>query len=243
MSDTETETSEESSAPEAAPAPAPSPGVANSLKALMDREASVRDQESQLKLVPKLQSELDSLRDKARTNPLRFLEEHGVTLDKLEAMKQEVSDPTVSLQRKIEKLEERLQQRESSESESAREAQLEQAQRGVQKWLDGRDDLPFARAANASGLVVQKIMAHYQATGEVLSEEIVTRDINNKLKDLATKWAPFLEEIENSTADVDSANESKTLTNSIAQSRPSERSSADERSAFASALKMLQFKD
>lgn len=220
MEDTQTETINDTPEPaeapaeaaEAIPAPAEAPGLSANLRAIMDRENALRQREQQVKAFERAKTEVEELRALAKQDPIKFLESHGVTMENLEAMKTEDSDPTSSLRREIEQLKSRIELQQKQDDESRRTAELAGMKNQLDEWINKSDRFPFVRAAEASGLVLDKMVQHYETTGEELSEEQAANAIEAEIKKLATKLVPLLGDQVTTTPDVKQTT-TTTLTN------------------------------
>jgi hypothetical protein len=200
--------------------PAPPPPKQNkyssNIKAIMDREAAIREREAQLRQTERMTEEVTRLKDLAKTNPVQFLEEHGVTLDRLEQIKTEASDPTRVLRRELEEIKNTIKIQNDSVHQQRQMAELSQAREQVAQWINANEKYPYVKAAGAQDLVVQRMLDHWNQTGEELSEEDAASDVDGMIKELAEKLVPLVGKPSNEFQDV---TEQTTLTNQHAASK------------------------
>lgn len=180
----------ETPAPAAAPAPVEPPGFSRDLKALFDEDLARRNAKEQSKVVPRLQQRLEEIELRAKTDPLRFLEEQGISYADLEKMRQKTQDPVADLKEKYESLQSRFEELQQSETNAQRESRMAAVRDNVASWAESNENFPFIRAQQAGHLVFDKMHRHFEATGTEMSEveaaKAIEADIRDLLKPLVT---------------------------------------------------------
>ena len=238
------ETTEQAPAVEAAvPAATPDPGVLGAnLKVLMDRESALRQRTSQMKDLEGVQAEYRRVIDLAKTEPVRFLESQGHTMDKLAEMATTASDPAAAMRQELDALKSKIEAQDKVSEDTLRSQKIDDARDGVETWINSSEKFPFVKTANAGGLVFQKMLDHYNATGEEKSEEQAAREVEADIQILAKKLSPLLTAEDSTEGETPpEATPPTTLTNQQAAVRPPANAGATRNDALAEAASLLRF--
>jgi len=172
-----------------APEPEMTPRAAAALQALMEQEANVRRQASQLKTAEDYKQQLDELRTQMESAPMRALETHGHTFENLtqEVLKGNRPDPTAGLRGEVSDMKRMWQERQEREDRAKYEQALEEARGRIRSYVDSSGEYPLTNNFGMQEAVVQRIQEHVEKTGESLSEDKAASEIEQYLSGLMDK--------------------------------------------------------
>ena len=194
--------------------------IAQNLQRLMEREASVRKQEDSLKELERLRT----LEQQLRTEPEAVLRSAGFDFSKLNPPP--APDPQDEMRSQLSELQQKLREREQREAEAARQSEWGKVENQVIEWASSQDKFPGVKAAEAGGLVWQRMLHTLNTTGELPNENQVAEAVEAELQDLAKKLAPLVKNDEQDDEVTDDLHQSRTLSNSHSAT-PSSRTEPD----------------
>jgi len=185
-------------AEEGAEKPAAAPEVdsrmAAKFAALSRKERQIRDRERQLQQqMTELEKRMEAMKssegevakyksmpERLRKEPLKVLEESGLTMDEFTEMLLNGGSPTKEMEMrdsekrilsKVEELEKKLADKEKAEAEGKYEQQLEAFVADLTKFANDEAEYELIRANDAVSLVYSVIEQHHSETGEILSNK------------------------------------------------------------------------
>lgn len=172
-------------------------------KQIRDRERALQQQmsamEQRMKELEEGRSEVSKYKElpnRLKKEPLKVLEESGLTFEQLAEMVLNDGKPTpdmhlqetlTPIQQKIKELEEKLAAKEAAEQESKVEATLQQFMGQLTDFVNGTEDYELIRANDAVDLVYDVIEQHHSETGEILSNKEAADAVENYLLEEAKK--------------------------------------------------------
>jgi hypothetical protein len=237
-------------------------------KALRDREAQLKqtmaEWEEQQKSAQEKAANAEALSKRLKSEPLKLLEENGITMQDLADLVLNDGNPTPDM--KIKRLKDEMQTEYKSELQQLKE-EFESYKQKVEEqqdaeildsfkseltdYVNSNEEYELIRANDAVDLVFDVIDQHYQESGELLETEQAAKAVENYLEEearkiLAVKKLASTEPSGEEGAEPSQAQgqESVTLSNTEASQVPnrSERSLSDEESK-AEIAKLLQWVD
>lgn len=151
-------------------------------KIIRQREAELTQRLQELENRAKQQDEefgkWKSVPDRLKKEPLKVLEEAGLTFEELTEMALNDGKPTSDMQQadlekrlssKLEELERKLQEKEENEKLSKQEAMLSEFKRGLENYIDeNASNYELVKANDAFELVFDVIEAQAERTGEIM---------------------------------------------------------------------------
>lgn len=172
-------------------------------KQIRDRERALQQQmsamEQRMKELEEGRNEVSKYKElpnRLKKEPLKVLEESGLTFEQLAEMVLNDGKPTPDMhlqevltpvQQKIKELEEKLAAKETAEQESRLEAQLQQFMGQLTDFVNNTEDYDLIRANDAVDLVYDVIEQHHSETGEILSNKEAADAVENYLLEEAKK--------------------------------------------------------
>ena len=176
----------------APPVEKPKPAAPNGLKALLEKEKSLRDQENRLKAYEREVEEYREAQRLAKSNPGALLEKLGVSRDAIPAPQE--TDPTKQLAAQVAELQKYIADTKAREEESQRASAEDQAKQAMEGWIESVEgEFDAIKKVGAHGLVFDYIKAEHARTGSVISEEDAAREVDARLWELAETLHPLLE--------------------------------------------------
>ena len=208
------------------PAPQMSPAGRQALNILMDREASVRQQEQTLK--------------KQAAEITRMREEHE------RAQNPGNPDPTETVSNEVSELRKELQAIKDREQAYRQQTLVEEEKARVRAALSGKDEFKAIAAAEAYDTVFETMLHHYNQTGTWITETEAAAKVNEQLVGLARKLAPLLQEDKpapNQQSFESPTEAYNTLQNRMTSESASQSTTAqDPQSVLREAAKLLRYK-
>lgn len=184
--------------------------IASRFAALSRKEKGIRDRERQMQQqMNQLQQQLEALKaqesevgkwkstpDRLRREPLKVLEEAGLTIEQLTEImmnggrptpEMQISDAEKKVQQRIEDLERKLVEKEEKEVNERYEATLRGFMNELTTFANDTPDYELIRANDAVDLVYQVIEQHHSETGEVLDNKSACDAVEEYLLEQAKK--------------------------------------------------------
>jgi hypothetical protein len=90
-------------------------------------------------------------------------------------------DPTQELKQEIQELKSRLTEQQKKDHEKQREEYLNDARNSVYDYLNSSDSYELIKATGSQEAVFQKILQHYEQTGDILSEDQAAQEVEENL--------------------------------------------------------------
>lgn len=195
-----------------------SPKLSAALRLLNDRESSIRQRHEQFKQKERLVNEYQELQQLAQTDKVEALKRIGVSLDELDSLRTQSSDPYADLrndmQAKYDQLSEALSRVERREQDMARANVHAEIKSAVNSHVDSSNEYPLVSAAGeeARDLVFQYILNAHQTEGRAVSEAEAASEVEARLTKLAEQLVPAYQAKNKLSAN----KPTNTLTNSLA---------------------------
>jgi hypothetical protein len=224
-------------------------------KQMRDREKAIAAREAQIaeaeQTKTKYSSELDAFKARIRKEPVRMMEEYGLTRTELAEIllndgepteKMKATDAEKAIQAQIKALEDKLAAKEAKEEEDRYNATLNAFKTNIANHINNNAaDYELVQANDATELVYQVIEEHHASTGEILDIKRAADAVEAHLLEEAKK----LIERPNATKSeaAKAAPSAKTLTNASAtKPSPVARYLSDDESK-AEAAKLIKWQD
>lgn len=237
-------------------------------KQAMSIQAQIEEQKKQMEAErAKWQEELSSYKSKIegiKKNPLKSLEEEGITFEKLTEMQLNEQNPTLEMQ--LEKLRSELDSKYAKELESLKnqlaekeqkqqEEVIEQAKQAYRKEIQSvlqasPEQYELTLANNAEDLVYDVVEEFYNANGKILSAEEAAQMVEKHFEDEAKRILSLkkLQQASKPKEPVEAKKESgkttPTLSNAMSQERPvtgTRKMSAEE--SLREAAKLIRWEE
>lgn len=235
-------------------------------KEIRAREAKVQQQlaelEARIKASEAAAQEVDkykNLPERLKKEPLKVMEESGLTFEQLAQMVLNDGKPTQDMvlseyerkiNSKVEELEKKLQEKEAKEQQERQEQALQAFTAQLTDFVTNTPDYELIRANEAVDLVYQVIEDHYSETGEILANKDACDAVEEYLLEEAKKLidrdkVKKLLQPQTATKAADSSGKSSpTLSNAQAAQAPKNtaRFLSNEES-LAQAAKLIRWED
>lgn len=166
------------------------PELSGKFAALTRRERAISDREKAVKAQEKEFSEFKKAKERAKLDPVALLESHGLTYQQVTEYL--MNDKTLSPERRIELLEERLEGDKTKKETDAKAAETAEVQAQIdahkaecKEFIDSKpDDYEIIRANDAHDTVHEVVRQHWEETGEILPMEAAAQAVETYLETL-----------------------------------------------------------
>lgn len=236
-------------------------------KQMRDRERIIATREAAIQAAEaektKYTQELESFKTRIRREPLKVMEEHGLTYQQLAEIMlndgkptkdMEMSEREQAIQAQIKALEDKLAAKEAAEEEARYQQTLQAFKTNIADFVNNTPEYELVRANDAIELVYQVIEEHHASTGEILDTKRAADAVEEHLLEEAKRLIerPKIKGLLQPAAPAPNATKSepakpavgaKTLTNAAASKpTPPARKLSDEESK-AEAAKLIKWID
>lgn len=245
--------------------------------ALSRKEKQMRDRERQLALKEaaiaeaeqvkgKYTSEIDAFKARVRKEPVKVMEEYGLTMQELAEVllndgnpteKMKVSDSEAAIRAEIKELKDQLAAKAAAEEEARYQATLNNFKSGIADFINNNaTDYELVQANDATELVYQVIEEHHASTGEILdtkraadaveahlleeAKKVIERP---KIKALLQPKAPEAPSNAPKSDTAKTATSAKTLTNAAASKPTSVARKLSDEESLAESAKLIKWID
>ena len=174
---------------EAAPAADPrsdrdyinTPRAAQALRALMAQEKSAREAREDAEKQQAAVQQSQALQQLAQADPVAFLERSGIRREDVSKRLEESSDPVSGIRDDVAHLRRELAQQREMAERAQMEAAMAEAREQVRAYIAESTDAPLTRATGSAEQVWQLMTQHHQRTGDILSEQDATQQVERHL--------------------------------------------------------------
>lgn len=239
-------------------------------KQMRDREKAIAAREAQIaeaeQTKSKYSSEIEAFKARIRKEPVKVMEEYGLTAQELAEVllnnnepteKMKMTDSERAIQAQLKALEDKLAAKEAAEEEERYQTTLNNFKSGIASFINNNAaDYELVQANDATELVYQVIEEHHASTGEILDtkraadaveahllEEAKKLIERPKIKGLLQPKAPEAPSNAAKSETAKPAPSAKTLTNAAASKpTPPARKLSDEDS-LTEAAKLIKWID
>jgi len=198
--------------------------IAKKERELRRREEHVKELETRIGDLEKGNSQLGSLRELARDNPAKILQELGISYDDLTQQvinegnptaEQELKSENTVLRERLEKLESVYKERQEVEENQRMETAQKQLVDNIQKFVNDSDGYDLVQSKGAYDLVAELMRQHYIQTKEIMEYSRAAQVVEDYYesegesyfgsKKMQDKWRaqlePKAEEVEEATSE------------------------------------------
>ena len=174
-------------------------------KALRDREAQIDARLAEIEAKAKEQEEkfgkYASLGERLQTEPIKVMEEEGLTYEQLTQMILNDGNPTPEMQiqrlrdeiegkytNEVANLRKELEEKEEAQKQAKHEEVIENFMGEITEFVNKDEQYEFIRANNAVNLVYSVIEEYHQETGRILSTKEAADQVESHLEEEAKKF-------------------------------------------------------
>lgn len=181
------------------PAAAPDTNIlSRQLGNVLGHSDALQQQVQEQQQLAAVQAELESTRQLAKTDPIKFLEESGHTLESLKEL-EGGSGLAEKVSKEIRELRDMVTKQQEEAEQRNRDAELNSVKQGVVDWVSkNAESYPLINAAGVQELVFQKMINSFQ-NGAEISEDRAASEVEASLLAFAKKAAPLINENSNET--------------------------------------------